>query len=187
MDSTSSHKKTFKDQKEFKKIFDAYYPALCLYAASFVNDHSVAEDLTQEIFIKLWTNFGNFSNDYAVKSFLYTSVKNSCLNHLEHLKVIRKHREHTMENEPAESPETSLGIIEEETHRLIYMAINELPPQCRNILMMSMDGLTNDEIAGALHISINTIKTQKKIAYKHLKIRLKDIYTFIVLLGSQAF
>jgi RNA polymerase sigma-70 factor (ECF subfamily) len=66
-------------------------------------------------------------------------------------------------------------VIEEETHRLFYQAIQELPEKCREIIMMSLEGLKNNEIAKELNISINTIKTQKRIAYNQLRIQLKDI------------
>jgi RNA polymerase sigma factor (sigma-70 family) len=78
-----------------------------------------------------------------------------------------------------DSSEINNLIIEEETHRLIYNAINELPAQCRKVLLLSINGLKNNDIAQELDITVNTVKTQKKIAYKQLKIMLKDIYAIV--------
>ena len=176
-----NHRGIFKDKEEFKSIFDSYYPALCLFASNIVIDDAVAEDLVQEVFIKLWEKTEPLNNEYALKTFLYNAVKNKCLNHLEHSKVVQKHKEHT-HIVLKDNSEINNLIIEEETHRLIYNAIDELPAQCKNILLLSINGLKNNEIAEELDISANTVKTQKKIAYKQLKIKLKDIYPLLSLL-----
>ena len=69
-----------------------------------------AEDLVQEAFIKLWEQSGDFDNEYAARSFLYTTVKNRCLNHLEHKKVIGKYADSTR-HASSDSTETSNHII----------------------------------------------------------------------------
>ena len=163
------------DIKEFEILFHSFYPALCSFASTFKIKKEQAEDIVQEVFVSLWEKIENFENEIAIKSYLYTSVKNKCLNLLEHEKVIQKHIDQS-KNELLNSSNINNKIIEEETHRLIYNAINKLPTSCRNILLLSINGLKNNEIAEELNISVNTVKTQKKIAYKNLKIKLKDIY-----------
>jgi RNA polymerase sigma-70 factor (family 1) len=177
----SSNGRFIGNKQEFKKVFDAFYPSLCAFASRFTGDAIISEDIVQEVFLSLWERSENFTNEYAIKSFLYTSVRNRCLNYLEHIKVMQKHRDLAL-YETDFSPETNHNIIEEETHRLIYHAINELPSQCRNILLLSMKGLKNHEIADELKISENTVKTQKKIAYKQLRVSLKDIYPLVAFL-----
>jgi RNA polymerase sigma-70 factor (ECF subfamily) len=174
------------NRQEFKKLFDSFYPALYLFAMRIVKDRFHAEDLVQEVFIKLWEKAGEFKTTSAARSYLYTSVRNKCLNHLEHNKVIKKHEELAQRTTVNSSGINNL-IIEEETHRLIYKAINELPAQCKNVLLLSMNGLKNSEIAGELNITVNTVKTQKKIAYKQLRIKLQNIYSFVVLLVGSIF
>ena len=172
---------TFKDHRKFEELFTSCYPALCSFASAIVSDLSAAEDIVQEVFVRFWEKSENFSNEHAVKTFLYTSVKNKCLNQLEHDKVVQKHREYSL-NELKNEQMIHNRIVEEETHRLIYNAINELPAECKNILLLSMNGLKNREIAEELNISVNTVKTQKKIAYRQLKIRFSDIYLLAGLL-----
>jgi RNA polymerase sigma-70 factor (ECF subfamily) len=181
LDNNLNNSIILNNKQEFKKLFDLYYPALYLFASTIVNDNFLAEDLVQEVFIKLWEKSDGFDNIHAIKSFLYTSVKNKCLNHIEHEKVIQKHKEYT-QHELLNYAVINNQIIEEETHRLIYNAINELASECKNILLLSINGLKNKEIAEELHISVNTVKTQKKIAYKQLKIKLKGIYLIAGLL-----
>lgn len=177
----ADNKGFLKNKKDFKEFFNLYYPSLRLFAAGIVNDFSVAEDFVQDAFIKLWQNALTIENEPTARSYLYKTVKNLCINHLEHSNVVHKHEEATV-HEYENTMAINNSIIEEETHRLIYKAINELPAQCRNILLLSINGLKNNEIAEELNITVNTVKTQKKIAYKQLKIKLKDIYFLVGLM-----
>jgi RNA polymerase sigma-70 factor (family 1) len=169
---------TLNNKQDFKKLYVLFFPALYQFALKIVKDQFCAEDIVQEVFMNLWDNGREFKTIQKVKSFLYTSVKNKCLDHLEHETVIQKHREHSI-NRVEFDKTIDYRIIEEETYRLVYNAINELPPECKKILMHSINGLQNTEIAKEMNISVNTVKTQKKIAYRQLRIQLKDIYLII--------
>ena len=73
-------------------------------------------------------------------------------------------------------------IIEEEVSSEVYEAIKDLSPQARKIVILSMNGLTNPEIAEDLQVSVNTVKTLKKVAYKKLRERLKGIHWITLLM-----
>ena len=60
-------------------------------------------------------------------------------------------------------------IIEEEVERILLKTQENLPPKCKRIFILAIQGKSNDEIAKELNISVNTVKTQKKIAYRTLK------------------
>lgn len=159
----------------FEQCFDQMYAALCTFANKFSEDENVSEDIVQDIFIKLWQNFNSFDSVVAIKVFLYQSVRNACLNYLEHLQVKDKYRKHQLSK--IESEKYFLDeLIEIETHRIIHQAILQLPQKCRQIMILNMEGLTNPEIADYLKISVNTVKTQKAIAYNHLRKKLKTVY-----------
>jgi RNA polymerase sigma factor (sigma-70 family) len=66
--------------------------------------------------------------------------------------------------------------FENEVYQLLYDAINSLPPNGKQVIELSMDGLKNKEIAKSLNISVNTVKTLKLRAYKFLREKLKKIY-----------
>ena len=167
----------FKDgnREAFEEIFNSFFSALCNFANTFVHDVHQSEDFVQEIFISLWDHRKNFDDLLSLKSFLYKSVRNKCLNFIKHQNIVNKHQEvqlKDLENDAVFFDH----MIEEETHRLLYDAINELPPSCKKILLLSISGLTNPEIAEDLNISINTVKTQKAIAYKQLRLKLKELF-----------
>ena len=73
------------------------------------------------------------------------------------------------------------AVVEEETYRMLTDAIDKLPGQMRAIMRLAMEGKKNGEIAECLNVSVETVHTLKKIAYKKLRIYLKDYYYFFIL------
>jgi RNA polymerase sigma factor (sigma-70 family) len=77
------------DRKAFRAVFDEYFNALAAFGYKYISDQFVVEDLVQEAFISFWEKREDFNHINAVKSFLYTSVRNKCLNHLKHQTVVQ--------------------------------------------------------------------------------------------------
>lgn len=161
------------DQDAFREIFQQHYKALCYYAGTIVDDWQEAEDLIQEVFSRLWDKRPEFPNAAALRSWLYVSVRNACLNHLK-LKERQQSRERdyaylagdTLPDLGAFDPR----LAETEIIASLYREIDELPAQCRRIFRMSyLEGKKNEEIAGALSISYNTVRTQKLRALKLIR------------------
>ncbi|NQZ75267.1 MAG: RNA polymerase sigma-70 factor [Ekhidna sp.] len=165
----------------FETHFDTFFHPLCAFGYRFIADAETIQDLVQSVFISFWDQRGNFENEKAVKSFLYTSVKNKCLNHLKHLSVRQKHEEQLIYE--LESTELfNQQVIEEDTFNLLYQEIEKLPQSAKKIMLLALKGLKNKEIAETLGISENTVKTQKKIAYSKLKDKLsKTMLNFLFL------
>lgn len=165
------------DKNAFKKLFDDYYPILCVFAAQYIEDKEVCKDIVQEAFLSCWEKKEDFENIHKLKGFLYTVTKNKCLNQLKHAQLPT----------PAFSGQEEVdsgfesAIIEQETYRMVRKAVDELPSQMRNIILLSMEGLKNHEIADKLQISEGTVHTLKKLAYRKLRETLKGI-NYIVLL-----
>ncbi|KAB1067729.1 RNA polymerase sigma-70 factor [Tamlana haliotis] len=166
--------------KAYKDVFDSLYASLCIFAKSYVNNLDIAKDLVQDVFIKVWEDKIAFKNELAVKSYLYTSVKNRALDYLkskryketDHMSVIE------LDVLNKESFYLKEVVIEEASSR-IEEAINTLPNKCAQIIRLSIKEYSNNEIATHLEISVNTVKAQKKIAYKRLRPLLKDYFVFI--------
>ncbi|WP_421918828.1 RNA polymerase sigma-70 factor [Marinifilum sp.] len=164
----------------FKKIFEEYYRPLCGFSKRFIADAEVCDDLVQESFLGLWNKRTEIDNYKAIKSYLYSSVRNACLNYLRHEDVKQKSEEDIKSLSSDWYSEDS--ILEEEVHSQIYEAIKKLSPQSRKIIIMTMNGLTNPEIAEELDVSLNTIKTLKKRGYTFLREKLKGIHWVLLLL-----
>lgn len=116
---------------------------------------------------------------HQVKSFLYTAVRNKALNELEHSKVVFEYAQKVIEKRKDSFFHDA--VVEEETCRMLTDAIDKLPDQMRAIMRLAMEGKKNGEIAEYLNVSVETVHTLKKIAYKKLRIYLKDYYYFLIL------
>jgi RNA polymerase sigma-70 factor (ECF subfamily) len=168
------------DKKAFKEVFDAYFHALSAFGYKFIPDRDVVKDMVQESFISFWEKRQDFDHINALKSFLYTSVRNKCLNHAKHQAVRRKH-EDSLVYELESDHRFSHHVIEEETFNQLLTEIMELPEAAREIMILALNGLKNQEIADELNISINTVKTQKKIAYSKLKQKMEPRFVALLL------
>lgn len=174
------------DKRAFRDVFDQYFNALAAFGYKYVPDQQTVEDMIQESFISFWEGRKDFDHINAVKSFLYTSVRNKCLNYLKHKKVERKHERNLVYH--IESDHLfSAHVIEEETFNHLFIEIKNLPESSREIMLLALNGLRNQEIADELGVSVNTVKTQKKIAYQKLRTslgnRLKVILLFLIFLN----
>lgn len=168
------------NNEAFKKFFEGFFPSVCIFARKYLRDSDLAEDAAQEAFIEFWKRKHQFTDFKAVKGFIYTVARNNCLNQIR----IRNLHEEILRKELATEGFFCELIQEEETYRIIYQAVNGLATQSRRIILLSLKGYRNPEIAEKLDVSLNTVKTLKKNAYKELRSRLKD-HVFTVFLLNQ--
>jgi RNA polymerase sigma-70 factor (ECF subfamily) len=166
-------------EEEFRNVFDNFYIPLCIFANKYVEDEPSASDIVQDCFVKLWQMRHDFTYLHQIKSFLYTSIRNKCLNELEHLNVVNQYQEKLQEKGAEEFFRDHL--IEEETYRMLMEAIDELPKQMRAIMLLAFEGMSNAAIAEELNVSTENVHSLKKIAYKKLRSALKEYYYLIFL------
>ena len=169
------------DEKVFRRLFTALFPVVCSFAAKFLPASEAPEDIVQEAFIECWDQRAKFTGLDHIKSFLYLTARNKCLNKIKHVAVKNKYiEENTRDLEGNEFFENQLFKAEIALH--FREAIGKLPRQQRKIILLNMIGHSNDEIAGTLEISVNTVKLQKKVAYEKLRKKLRNtVYGLIFL------
>ena len=169
-----------RDSSALKDFFVEFYPSICLFSKKIIPETDIIEDIAQEAFLVFWRSQKQFENIDALKGFLYVTAKNKCLNHLK----IKGLRAEILKNGFDKEEHIYELILEEETYRIISKAIEKLPPQGRRIIELSMKEYKNPEIAEELGVSVNTIKTLKRNAYKVLRENLKD-HVFVLFLLNQ--
>ncbi|NQX38486.1 RNA polymerase sigma-70 factor, ECF subfamily [Pedobacter steynii] len=159
----------------------SYYDRLLYYAWTIIHDKETSRDIVQEAFTSYWNQKEYVSSNLVqVRNFLYVNIKNACLKHLRHDKVVDKYRK-LQDPDPVEEACVLNKMIQAEVIGEIYAAIASLPEGCRKISKMGyLEGLKNQEIADQLGISINTVKTQKKRALELLRLKLNP-ETFLAL------
>lgn len=169
------------DKKAFKLIFNTYYKRLYQFSLNYVEDRFGADEVVENVMIRLWQKRDKLDEINNLKSYLYTMTRNASLDYLkEHNKYERYEKEkhdtaHLMDQ----------YIIEEETYAILFDALEKLPTKCRKVLELScIQGLKYVEIAEDLQISLNTVKSQRNRAIKLLKKQLNKNSFFPIFLAS---
>lgn len=170
------------DEEQFKHIFEMFYTPLCVFALQYVECEDAANDIVQECFVNLWRQRKNFVNETQIKSYLYTAIRNTSINELNHNKIVQDYANTVLEK----STDTFFNdnIVENETYRILCEAIDRLPNRMKEIMKLALEGKSNAEIAQTLNVSIEDVHSLKKIAYTKLRPILKDYYYITLLLIS---
>ncbi|WP_170827478.1 RNA polymerase sigma-70 factor [Roseivirga sp. 4D4] len=167
-------------EKAFEEVFQAYFKVLTVFSKKFVQDLSVAEDLVQEVLLKLYENRRSIQFHTSLKAFLFQSVRNKSIDYLRSLKSKSDHHDQFKLLSVAESADWNDTMEQSELEERIAKAISVLPDQCQLIFKMSrFDGKRNQEIAEELDISKRTVETQVSNALKRLR---KDVLPYVNLL-----
>lgn len=168
-----------KERRAFHELFKEYYSPLVGYALKYVQRQEEAEDLVQDIFIALWESDTLFKNEIVLRAYLYQSLKNRSLNHIKHQRVKRQYVEVKKTEEQSLEP-LNFDMMEEEVYRLLLKAVKSLPPRCREVFELHLEGLKNREIATQLKISELTVKSQKSKAVQILRKHFSSILFFLL-------
>lgn len=170
--------------KGIEILFKGLYRPLCLYALHYVEDIDAAEDIVQEAFLAYWKHSQVSSAPVSPKAYLYTSVRNFCID------ILRKKAPDQIDLDKIPIDTESVITDEEaqarsESEARLWSAIDRLPAQRRQLLLMSKrDGLTYSEIASELGLSVFTVRNQISRALSSLR---KDtglkLKTILFLLG----
>lgn len=167
----------------FKALFDEYYPMLCHFAEKNGLDLDVAEDIVQDLFVKLWENRNSLTISSSIKSYLFQSTRNQCLNYLKRGEVKKKFEEYALHLHP--NHDYNDAIEEEELSYFIYKAVESLPPKCQEVFRLSrFEEKSNEEISREMGISSKTVNNQIGKAVKIIRQFLIDneILVFIFLM-----
>ncbi|MCE2994095.1 MAG: RNA polymerase sigma-70 factor [Cyclobacteriaceae bacterium] len=169
----------------FEKIFKIYYKPLCHYAYSFLNDGAEAEEVVQNTFVKIWERRTTLHVQTSVKAYLYSIVRNSCLNVIKHEKVKQEFAQDHQYVSEKSRPVVEEKMISNDLESKIYEAMRALPEQCRLVFQLSrFEELKYQEIADQLEISVKTVENQMGKALKTMRLHLKE-YLVLVLLFIQ--
>lgn len=163
--------------QSFELVFKKYYKRLCLFAYDYTNQLETAEDIVKDVFVLLWNNRDKVEINTSLSGYLFTSVRNACINYLQRDK--RRNKTVSFEevirlnikmNEPYSDNYIPGNIFARELENKLLEKIEELPGSCKEIFKLSrFEGLSHKEIAEKLNLSEKTIKTQIYKALKKLK------------------
>jgi RNA polymerase sigma-70 factor (ECF subfamily) len=161
------------DERALQTVFSAYYSGMCTVARRIVFAPDVAEELVQDVFFKLWKKRESLQID-SLKTYLYRAARNTALNHTRRQRLERAHAEKEgLKGEPTAVEATDDATVAKEVAVAVQRAVDRLPGRCREVFLMSrQDGMTYQQIADTLEISIKTVETQMGRALKSLRLSL---------------
>ena len=183
MPDPSAHNKF--DKPAFEQLFKSHFVHLCNFAQQYVSDMDSARDIVQKVFIRLWEQREQMDPNQSIRSYLFTSVKNRCLNHIRDQKKYRSSvLDVDIQDIDIAFEEDQMAV--EELQQKIDLALSKLPEKCRQVFEMSrFQHKKYQEIAEALDISKKTVEAHMSRALRSLREDLKDcMWVLILLLGN---
>lgn len=172
------------NQLAFATIYDKYHKQLYALAYRYLKSREMAEDAVQQVFVNFWINRSKINEQWSVKNLLFTSLKNHTLNALRnHQRAIEKNYEILLTSQSFENEEES--DASPDMTSLIEKAVDTLSPQRKQIYYLKIvEGLSNQEIAQKLNLSINTVKFQYSQILKEIRLFIsKHMISSLVLIA----
>jgi RNA polymerase sigma-70 factor (family 1) len=165
------------DKDAFKSIYDRYSRKIYFFSLKYISDSAEVEDLVQTVFINVWQNRKSLDPDNSVKSYIYKAAVNYIYNYLKRKKIQNKFIESQILKGEIHSNLTYEQVFFNDLERSINIVVETLPSRQQRIFHLNRtEGLTEQEIAKKLGLSVRTVENQIYRALKKVKAILKSKY-----------
>jgi RNA polymerase sigma-70 factor (ECF subfamily) len=164
------------DAAAFEELFLEHYEGMCAFVHSLVHSREAAEELVQDIFLRLWENRDRWHVTDGVRAYLYGAARNQAMNHLKHLRIESRWRTETQRIPLSDRPPTLDSSADARASMsdvaiAVQRAIDALPERCRLVFILHRQRhLSYREIATALAISPKTVEVQIGRALKAIRL-----------------
>lgn len=164
----------------FDALFILYYPKVKNFVFGFVKNEDDAFDLSQDVFLKMWSNRSQLPEITHFKTYLFQMAKNTVYDFFRRKLLFEEYSmKESINVEELELPQEAIEV--EELELLIYGLIDSMPEKRRNIFKMSrIEGMTNDEIAAKMNLSKRTVETHISNVLKEIRKALSTIVLFFL-------
>jgi RNA polymerase sigma-70 factor (family 1) len=163
------------DKSAFTTIFSTYYKDLVRFACTYTRNQDAAEEIVQEVFLKLWENRNSLLITSSLKSFFLKSVQNRCIDWLRHLSIRDKYALLIFENPYLAENDTENYVLHSELESSFKQALEKIPEEYTEVFKMSrIEALNYQEIAMKLGVSERTIEVRISKALRLLRENLKE-------------
>jgi RNA polymerase sigma-70 factor (ECF subfamily) len=178
--------------QEFSGIYLLYFPKMVRFAREYVISEEEAKNIVQDLFLYLWEQRETLYAISNLNAFLFTLVKNRCIDYYRHYNRFESKKESldTIQERELHLRMEALRQFDvnmftaNEIEEILDKAIQNLPEKCRQVFVLSrLEGLKHEEIARQLNISVNTVQNHISTALRKLKVELKDflpLFVFII-------
>ncbi len=143
----------------FKELYDTNYPKVMRLCLGYVKgDETLAKDLTQEVFIKVWTHLETFRQESSIYTWVYRITVNTCLASLRKKRKIATTHKFNYKEIAAEEIVYEAG--EEDQLFTLYRCIDTLSEPNKTIILLELEGIRQKEIAAITGLSHQTIRVR---------------------------
>jgi RNA polymerase sigma-70 factor (family 1) len=176
------------EEQGFNYFFHLHYKHLVHFACAIIKDKEVAEDVVEDSFVKLWEKRETLSSASSIKPYLFTCVRNGCINLLRHQKHQEAFKVYVQKSPVEVSADVTQKIIASESMHQVYLAVQNLPSKYRKIFnMLWVQGKEVKDIALELNLPLSTVKSQKARTLELIRKQLPHLGTGLLLLSMHIF
>jgi len=177
------------DEDAFAELFYAFYDKLFGFLLGITHSKSRAEDIAQEVFIKIWQNRSTITDVENINALLFKIAQNQAIDQLRKLsREALAHSAHFELESENNAPEPLELLIQNELNSKILEAIDHLPPQQKKVYTLFKEqGIKQDEIAEQLNLSTSTIQSHMKLAmgniHKYLSLNYPELLIIAIVIS----
>lgn len=176
------------DQKAFTQMVEDYQNMVYTLAYRFLGDSGEAEDLAQEVFLKIYRSLKSFKGLSSLKTWIYRITTNMSLNRIKFLQRRKKNNQVQLEGDANSDTLAPIDTLSDKAPRpdrnvhagdisdRLQQALAEITPEQRAVVILrDIEGLTYEEIAGNLEINLGTVKSRLARGRMNIQEKLRDL------------
>ena len=162
------------NEDAFVYLMNTYHDKLCVYARGLTKDHYTAQDIVQNVFLRVWEQRKKLNSSLNLNNFLYKLIYNDFIDHYRKIKLLTPlEEEHIKQLNTIVSEQKASEI--DRLVELVKQEIENLPPKCKSVFTMGkLEGLTYVEIAEHQQVSIRTVEMHMSRAFEIIRKKIGD-------------
>ena len=167
------------EPRAFEDLVRSYQHRVFGVALRMLQNPAEAEDIAQEVFLRVHGAIGAFRGDAKLSTWLYRIASNLCVNRLTSASHRRmRHDEDAVRRAPSDAPDATVAIERGEVEAALHQAIAELPEDRRIVVVLrDLEGLSYEEIAQALDLEVGTVRSRLHRGRMDLKSKMERFST----------
>lgn len=167
------------DEQAFANLFHVWRDKLYFFLLRITNSPQTAEDIVQDVFVKLWANRSSLGEVQNFSAWLYRVTQNQALSGMRRMALETTILAEIKREIAASGQPTDEVLLHKQLQERLQAAINRLPPQQKLVYTLSrIEGLKQEEIANRLNLSVNTVRNHMTEALRKLRQDLAKDYPF---------
>jgi RNA polymerase sigma-70 factor (family 1) len=170
------------DEHAFRVLFDAQSSRVYGYALKLTRSQDLAEEVVQDVFMKIWINRANICEIQNIEAYLITFTRNHTFNALKRVAIEEAAKARLSRKLEEAHHETEEAVNFSESQNILNKALDRLPPQQRLVYSLCHEeGLKYEEVAQRLNISRLTVKAHMQQALRTLRSHFSGFATVILI------